>query len=198
MMLAMAEKDIRSNKAFDQLSTIATSATGATQARAFDCIAEHHANNNELIGMFRGLGRGLPSQETEDWLKAICTKSKSDTIKANAAVALSDFVNKRNSYRDFYADADENVRKSVNQEMLAYLEKKPEPGENEMIETIMDDYVSGNEKLMEKVKKQLFLVHNLGIGKTAPDIAAVDLDGVEFKLSDYRGKVVFLDFWGDW
>ena len=25
-----------------------------------------------------------------------------------------------------------------------------------------------------------------------------DLDGVEFKLSDYRGKVVFLDFWGDW
>ena len=25
-----------------------------------------------------------------------------------------------------------------------------------------------------------------------------DLAGVEFKLSDYRGKVVFLDFWGHW
>ena len=23
-------------------------------------------------------------------------------------------------------------------------------------------------------------------------------DGVKFKLSDYRGKVVVLDFWGDW
>ena len=37
-----------------------------------------------------------------------------------------------------------------------------------------------------------------GIGQVAPDISAVDLDGVAFKLSDYKGKVVFLDFWGDW
>ena len=25
-----------------------------------------------------------------------------------------------------------------------------------------------------------------------------DLDGTPMKLSDYRGKVVVLDFWGDW
>ena len=24
------------------------------------------------------------------------------------------------------------------------------------------------------------------------------LDGVTFKLSDYRGKVILLDFWGYW
>ena len=38
----------------------------------------------------------------------------------------------------------------------------------------------------------------LGIGKVAPDIAAEDTDGKPFKLSDYRGKVVLLDFWGNW
>jgi hypothetical protein len=38
----------------------------------------------------------------------------------------------------------------------------------------------------------------LGIGKPAPQIEGEDLDGVQFKLSDYRGKVVLLDFWGDW
>ena len=32
----------------------------------------------------------------------------------------------------------------------------------------------------------------------APDIIGHDLDGVPFKLSDYRGKVVVIDFWGDW
>jgi hypothetical protein len=36
------------------------------------------------------------------------------------------------------------------------------------------------------------------VGLAAPEIAGQDLDGVSFKLSDYRGKVVMLDFWGDW
>ena len=36
------------------------------------------------------------------------------------------------------------------------------------------------------------------IGEEAPEIVGVDLEGEEFKLSDYRGKVVMLDFYGDW
>jgi len=38
----------------------------------------------------------------------------------------------------------------------------------------------------------------LQIGMVAPEIEGTDLDGVEFKLSRYRGKVVVIDFWGDW
>ena len=34
--------------------------------------------------------------------------------------------------------------------------------------------------------------------RMAPEIAGEDLDGVPFRLSDYRGSVVVLDFWGDW
>lgn len=36
------------------------------------------------------------------------------------------------------------------------------------------------------------------VGKAAPEIAGKDLDGVPFKLSDYRGKVVAIYFSGDW
>lgn len=36
------------------------------------------------------------------------------------------------------------------------------------------------------------------VGKPAPEIDGQDLDGVAFRLSDYRGQVVVLDFWGDW
>ena len=39
---------------------------------------------------------------------------------------------------------------------------------------------------------------DLAVGKLAPEISGVDVDGRKFKLSDYRGKVVVLDFWGDW
>jgi hypothetical protein len=35
-------------------------------------------------------------------------------------------------------------------------------------------------------------------GKRAPEIRGEDLDGKPLKLSDYRGKVVVLDFWGNW
>ena len=45
---------------------------------------------------------------------------------------------------------------------------------------------------------ELFELRNLAVGKVAPEITGDDLDGVPFKLSDYRGKVVVLDFWGYW
>jgi peroxiredoxin len=38
----------------------------------------------------------------------------------------------------------------------------------------------------------------LQIGMEAPEIVGEDLDGAAFKLSDYRGKVVVVDFWGFW
>ena len=43
---------------------------------------------------------------------------------------------------------------------------------------------------------ELHALKTLRVGKEAPEIKAGDLDGKEFKLSDYRGKVVLLDFWG--
>jgi peroxiredoxin len=36
---------------------------------------------------------------------------------------------------------------------------------------------------------------NLAVGKQAPEIEGVDLDGKPLKLSDYRGKVTALVFW---
>ena len=45
---------------------------------------------------------------------------------------------------------------------------------------------------------ELFELRNLAVGKTAPDIEGEDTDGKKFKLSDYRGKVVGVVFWGTW
>jgi len=35
-------------------------------------------------------------------------------------------------------------------------------------------------------------------GKPAPEISAKDLDGKDLTLSGFKGRVVLLDFWGDW
>jgi predicted Zn finger-like uncharacterized protein len=36
------------------------------------------------------------------------------------------------------------------------------------------------------------------VNQPAPEIDGEDIDGKKFKLSDYRGKVILLDFWGHW
>src|SRR3989442_11233541 len=36
------------------------------------------------------------------------------------------------------------------------------------------------------------------VGMTAPDFRLPDLQGKTQRLSDYRGKVVFLNFWATW
>ena len=52
--------------------------------------------------------------------------------------------------------------------------------------------------ISDLVENELFAFENLRIGKVAPEIKGSDIDDVAFKLSDYRGKVVVIDFWGDW
>lgn len=47
-------------------------------------------------------------------------------------------------------------------------------------------------------ERALYELEHLQIGMLAPDFESVDETGAKFKVSDYRGKVVVLDFWGYW
>ncbi|HZZ73713.1 MAG TPA: TlpA disulfide reductase family protein [Pirellulales bacterium] len=58
-----------------------------------------------------------------------------------------------------------------------------------------------NEKpqtIAKMVKPFLFQLQHLRIGKVAPDMEGQDADGKRFKLSDYKGKVIVVDFWATW
>ena len=48
------------------------------------------------------------------------------------------------------------------------------------------------------VKGDIFELEHLQIGHVAPEIIGKKIDGNLMQLSAFRGKVVLLDFWGDW
>jgi hypothetical protein len=48
-----------------------------------------------------------------------------------------------------------------------------------------------------KAKSELFDLRYLSVGKAAPEVKGTDQDGKHFQLSDYKGKVVLLDFWSE-
>lgn len=47
-------------------------------------------------------------------------------------------------------------------------------------------------------ERELDVLMRLSVGCQAPEIAGQDGDEQEFKLSEFRGKVILLDFWADW
>jgi hypothetical protein len=60
------------------------------------------------------------------------------------------------------------------------------------------DVPYGRETIADHTRAHLFEMKNLVIGKVAPEIEGPTVDGKHMKLSDFRGKVVVLDFFGDW
>jgi thiol-disulfide isomerase/thioredoxin len=52
--------------------------------------------------------------------------------------------------------------------------------------------------LGEDARAELYELRELAIGKLAPEITGNDLDEKPMKLSDYRGRIVVIDFWGTW
>lgn len=53
-------------------------------------------------------------------------------------------------------------------------------------------------KAAKRAESYVFEIENLQIGMKAPDFSGEDADGKTIKLSDFKGKVVVIDFWGFW
>jgi hypothetical protein len=68
----------------------------------------------------------------------------------------------------------------------------------ELFEKVIKEFGPENKILAQQATSELREIRLLGIGKTVPEIEGLDLQDKNFRISDYRGKVVLLDFWGFW
>ncbi len=71
----------------------------------------------------------------------------------------------------------------------------------EQFERVAKEYgtqVHGSTTLGEAARTQMHALRHLSVGRPVEDIVGPDMNGKLMKLSDYRGKVVVLDFWANW
>ncbi|MBL7930781.1 MAG: redoxin domain-containing protein [Bacteroidia bacterium] len=62
------------------------------------------------------------------------------------------------------------------------------------------DYVkeNPNSPYLEKLKETYLKIERLSPGKPAPGFALMDEKGKERKLEEFKGKIIYLDFWASW
>ncbi len=179
---------------------------GETQAKATDLLMNKYITSPAMGMLASRLARQQPGPKTEGMLRAIIEKNKDPEVQGLATMALASYLG--GSMTKIAALDDqmkEQVAASMGEGGTAYLEKWTtkaiEAARIKLLETCVEKYGDismGRRTIGQTAEGQLFVLKYLQIGKVAPDIEGSDLDEVAFKLSDYRGKVVVLDFWGDW
>lgn len=127
----------------------------------------------------RNLSRFLGKEKTDASLRILIEQSPHKSVQAPALFSCaSTIMSDKKASPERIADA---------RAMMARLQKE-----------FADVKPARGPSYAAMAEGVLFEIDNLQIGKVAPDFETIDENGVKFKLSDYRGKVVVLDFWGMW
>lgn len=140
--------------------------------KAIERLQANHVKSADLGPALQMLGYSQAKNAT-DFLKAIIRDNPHKSLQAQATYTLGYLLNSR--------DGEKN---------RAEVEK--------LFETVRSDFKDVEPELVKRAESELYEIRNLAIGQVAPEIKGADVDGKQFALSEYRGRVVVLDFWGDW
>jgi len=181
--LELAEKHPKDPAAGQALVQVFRTAgpTSAEARRAADLIVKNQIYDEGVTGFLPMLAR-MNAPYTEKLLRGAAEHAKSDQDRGRATFSLAQFLK---SKADRGGDDAEKL--------TADAEK--------LFETVVEKYADvklNGRPIGPQAKGVLFEARHLVIGKPVPEIEAEDIDGTKFKLSDYRGKVVLIDFWGNW
>jgi len=142
------------------------------------------------LGEFVETGRGVFAQvgaEAADALLAkIASENKDDQVKAWALYQQGNLLRAARM-------TDEQKAKMTDEQKAKADAQKTKMAE---LHAAAEKLAKGD--LADRIAAPRFQQEHLQIGMQVPEIVGEDIDAVPFKLSDYRGKVVVIDFWGYW
>ncbi len=185
---------------------------GKNALKAMGRLAQKHADNPKLASAVLGIANSY-APVAETLLRAIAEKNRDRTARGGAIMARAQFLNQRvelirslkendkrqSQYEQFLTtqgydkDAIAGLKTADPSALVTEVESLFAKVEKEY-----GDINSGRGTLGKLAAAELNEIRNLGVGKPSPEISGADLDGKPFKLSDYKGKVVVVNFWGDW
>jgi hypothetical protein len=176
-----------------------------TRARAFKLIRRNHIRSDRLGPLCQRVSYGF-CKEYETLLRAVLAKNPHRNVRATACLSLGHFLNNRLQRLDLCKEQPELAREFAGlygKEYLAELRRQDRDQAFKEIKAVFeqaaekygDVKLPGGDTVGERARGELFEIRNLRVGKEAPDIEGEDQDGKRLKLSDFRGKVVLLDFW---
>lgn len=173
--------------------------------RAFELILRDHILGDRLGPLCQRVATGF-CREYEIFLGTALALNPHREVQAAASLALGQFLNSRLQRLDLCKEQPELAREFAGlfgNEYFAKLKQQDRDAVLEESEAILEQAVvkygdvklPGGDTAGELARSRLFELRNLRAGSEAPDIEGEDQDGKRFKLGDYRGKVVLLDFW---
>lgn len=177
-------------------------------ARAFELLQRDHIRSDKLGSVCRRLSFGF-CQEYETFLRAVLQNNPHRDVQARACLALAHFLNNRLQKLDLIEQRPELAREFAGlfgQEYLQELQRQDRAEATREAQALFqqalaeygDVDIPGLGTIGAKAAAALFEIRHLVVGREAPEIQGEDQDGAQFQLSDYRGKVVLLDFWSQY
>ena len=199
--MVLAKMDVESDDAATALAWVASNRVKSS-SEAVDLLFEKHGDSEAATKVIPGLAFET-NEKTEKRLRGLIESGSSDKVKGIATMALARYLGNVPGVKEMAEDNPERATQFYGAEVVEYVKGFEEKeGELESLyESVVANYGSITQRggtLGEAAESALFAMRSLKVGLEVPDIEGADLDGVEFKLSDYRGKVVVLDFWGNW
>jgi len=203
--MALAKKFENTDTAANALGWIVENLGRAPQAkRALDLLSQNYLGSKAIGNVCDAIG-AMGTPESEKLLLRILNENKEKSAQGRACFALAQFFqNQAEMARQLKGPNKEQIEQFLGAERLealkagaATFEKKAED-HFEMVLTKYADAKGPRGPLAETAKAELFELRNLGIGKVAPEMESVDLDGNKVKLSDLKGNVVVIDIWATW